>query len=206
MGDLGSAIRSIRTRLGNTMVEFAETIGAKQSTVSRYESGKLVPGRPVLLLLLQLAEGNERWPILGALGVDRGSAEGWNELRLIRALRTFERYLEASRSQRGNQEAGFAPQSALEAFAETAKKIILECQDLDPSVLSILDQWLKHGKNPEALEFFRHAAAYLDVELTASSSRKAVRRKQSPKPRPQAAEKASTTSTQARPTERGDYR
>jgi transcriptional regulator with XRE-family HTH domain len=161
------------------MVEFAGTIGAKQSTVSRYESGKLVPGRPVLLLLLQLAEANEKRPILEALGVDERFAEGWNELRLIEALRTFERYLEASRSQKGLREASSSPRPALEAFAETAKKIILECQDVHPSVLGILNQWLKYGKDPETLEFFRHAAAYLEVELTALSSPKTVRRRQS---------------------------
>ena len=172
MSDLGNAIRGVRTRLGKTMVEFAALIGAKQSTVSRYESGKLVPGRPSLLLLLQLAAGHERWPILGALGVDKRLAHDWNERRLIDALRTFEYYLEASTSQRAVQEASPRPLSPLDAFAEAAKKIILECQNVDLSLVTILNHWLKHYENPETLEFFRHAAAYLDVELTASDLRR----------------------------------
>ena len=45
MSALADAIRQIRKRLDKTMVQFAELIGCKQSTVSRYESGKLVPGR-----------------------------------------------------------------------------------------------------------------------------------------------------------------
>jgi len=42
------------------MVEFAGMIGRQQSTISRYEAGKLVPGCAVLILLLQLAQDAER--------------------------------------------------------------------------------------------------------------------------------------------------
>jgi transcriptional regulator with XRE-family HTH domain len=157
------------------MIEFAEMVGARQSTISRYEAGKLLPRRPALLLMLQLAEAEERWPILNALGVCRESAEGWSELRLIEALRTFERYIEAAGS-KGETPLGLTSGRSLELFAAAAKKAILEYQDIDLSVSSIVTLWLKHGRNPEAVKFFRHAEAYLKVELTTLASASAQRK------------------------------
>ncbi len=168
MSELGEAIREIRNRLGKTMVQFAEIIGAKQSTVSRYEAGKLIPGRPVLLLLLQLAKGSERDPVLDALGVEKGIAQGWDTLQLLGALRTFEGYLEGSRSDSRIRRVRADVRPSLEAFAEAAQKILLQCRDVDSSVVRVLNHWLDSGANPSAVEFFRHAAAYLDVELMAS--------------------------------------
>ncbi|MEN6535951.1 MAG: helix-turn-helix transcriptional regulator [Bryobacteraceae bacterium] len=179
MSELGKTIRGIRNRLGKTMVEFAEIIGAKQSTVSRYEAGKLIPGRPVLLLLLQLAKGNESGPVLDALGVEKGIAQGWNTLQLLEALKTFEGYLEGSRSDSRVRRVCADARPSLEAFAEVAQKILLQCRDVDSSVVRILNHWLDSGTDPSVVEFFRHAAAYLDVELKASQYRAPKNRRRS---------------------------
>ena len=56
MSKLGQAIRSIRKYRGETMTEFAKTLEINHSSVSRYESGKGVPGYKVMLALFDLAQ------------------------------------------------------------------------------------------------------------------------------------------------------
>ena len=148
------------------MVQFAEMIGCEQSTVSRYESGRLIPGRSVLILLLQLAEDAERTPILTALGVSRSGAGGWREQDLVAALKTFEDYLETSARPGTPPGPRTAPHGALAAFAKAAKRIVLEGADIEPALVSVLEHWLHHAHNPKACSYFRHAAAYLEVQLS----------------------------------------
>ena len=173
MSALADAIRQIRKRLDKTMVQFAELIGCKQSTVSRYESGKLVPGRSVLILLLQLARGAERQPVLDALGVTGKSPAGWGERQLATALRTFEDYLEVS----GPVRPPGAPAASLTQFARAAKRIVLAGQPVDPALVSILQHWTTGHADPKALDCFRHIAAYLEVELKLLAARTKPRRK-----------------------------
>jgi transcriptional regulator with XRE-family HTH domain len=168
------------------MVEFAEMIGCRQSTVSRYESGKLIPGRSVQLLILQLAQGAERKPILDALGVGPAAASGWPERDLFGALKTFEQYLNLPAHARAR-----APSASLAAFAKAAKVIVLERSEVDPAVVSIVQQWAQHGGNPKAVPHFRNIAAYLDVELSVLGASGRPRRRQrsrsSRRPRTQSA-------------------
>lgn len=171
MTDLGPAIYTIRKRLGKTMVQFAELIGCKQSTISRYESGKLIPGRSVLILLLQLAKGAERKPMLDALGVTRRAAAGWQEEDLVKSLRVFEQYLEADRGARIAGTAG----PTLAEFARTAQRIVLRGRPVDPALVSILRCWTDYQGNPKAAARFRDAARDLEVEL------KVLRRRRSPR-------------------------
>jgi DNA-binding transcriptional regulator YiaG len=56
---LPEMIRAIRRRLGDNQTQFAARIGTKQNTVSQYESGKLEPGKAVLLNLQRLAVTDE---------------------------------------------------------------------------------------------------------------------------------------------------
>jgi len=165
MTDLSHTIRAIRQRLGKTMVEFAEMVGCRQSTISRYESGKLLPGRSVLLLILQLAQGAERGPVLDALGVSPTAASGWAERDLIGALKTFEEYLEVSSRSAGRRARPRAPTASLAAFARAAKRIVLEGANIEPALASILERWLQHGADAKAQQYFQNAAAYLDVQL-----------------------------------------
>jgi transcriptional regulator with XRE-family HTH domain len=175
MDHIGKTIRSIRIRLEKTMVEFATLIGAKQSTVSRYEAGKLKPGRPVLILLLQLAKGGEKAAILQALGVERTVAQDLESRQLIEALRTFESYLESPLRHGKALQAKPDGGSTLVDFVKAAKRIILAYEDVDPSVTAVLNHWYKAGTDPGTREVFRNAAAYLDVELAAQRARKLKR-------------------------------
>ena len=172
MDHLGKAIRSIRVRLGKTMVEFASLIGAKQSTISRYEASKLTPGRPVLILLLQLAEGTEKAPILRALGIEQKTVQDLESRQLIEALQTFERYLESSGQSSKARHTKRDDGTELVDFANAAKRIILAYEDVDPSMTVILNFWHTFGADPGAREVFRNAAAYLDVELAAQKPSK----------------------------------
>jgi len=171
MTPLGPTIRTIRKRLGKTMVEFAEMIGCKQSTVSRYESGKLVPGRSVMILMLQLAQGSERTPVMNALGVTRAAAAGWTQPSLAQALKTFEDQLGQARAGGARR----APSASVAGFARAAKRILLAGQEVDPSLVSILELWGTHHANPKALPHFRHVAAYLEVELKLLGGKKSGR-------------------------------
>jgi len=50
------------------MAEFAEVLGTQQSTISRYESGQLVPSKSVLILLFLIARAREREALAKAIG------------------------------------------------------------------------------------------------------------------------------------------
>ena len=172
MNEIGIAIRNTRNRLGKTMAEFAEMIGCRQSTISRYESGRLTPSRTVLLLLLQLAKGADREVLLNSLGVECATRSDWNERDLLDALKTFEDYLAIARDQAGRGHGTRAgPGSPLVAFARAAKQVLLERPEPDPALVAVLNHWIGHRKNPKTHEYFRHVAAYLDVQLTVLEAR-----------------------------------
>jgi DNA-binding XRE family transcriptional regulator len=176
MSALSLAIRSLRKRLGKTMVQFADMIGCKQSTISRYESGKLVPGRTVLILLLRYAHASERQPILDALGVSCTAAQGWDQRELVDALKTFQDYLEVSAAARSRSAPRLGSAPALLAFAKAARQIVSQRSDVEPALVAILRHWIEHSRNRRAHEYFRHVAAYLDVELKVLQARRPKRR------------------------------
>ncbi len=74
MSSIEDTISAIRQRMSKSMVEFSRLVGAGQSSISRYESGKTIPGKTMLILLLLLAQGDEKEPLLKALGL-RDDAE-----------------------------------------------------------------------------------------------------------------------------------
>lgn len=164
MTAISPTIRNIRKRLGKTMAQFADMIGCRQSTVSRYESGKLIPGRTVLILLLQYAQASERPPILDALGVSRAAAAGWEQRKLVDASKTFGDCLKTSPTL-----PVYAP--GLVAFAKAARQIVSKGPDVEPSLAPILRHWIKHSTDPKAHQYFRHIAAYLDVKLRVLEAR-----------------------------------
>lgn len=163
---LGFAIRAVRERLRKTMSEFADMIGCRQSTVSRYEAGKLVPSRTVLLLLLQLAEGPEKQPLLAALGVPGSAAQGWIPSDLADALRTFDSYLSTAGGSADLTCSGAARGRTLARFAGLSAQIVSEGREIEPALAVVLELWLKHRANRQAWKYFRHVAAYLEVELS----------------------------------------
>lgn len=171
MTPIGIAIRNTRKNLGKTMAEFAEMIGCKQSTVSRYEAGGLAPSRTVLLLLLQLAKGVDRDAILESLGVENSTRGEWSERSLLDALKTFEDYLAIPGKRAKGTGTQSAPASRLAAFAKAAKQVLLERPEPDLALVTILEHWIRHRGNTKAHQYFRHVAAYLDVELSVLQAR-----------------------------------
>lgn len=161
MSELGSAIRQIRKRLNKTMVEFAGELKTTAATISRYESGKLLPSRAALLSLLGIAEGEERKAILDALGVDVDLREGWGEKGLDSALRTFEAYMALA----PGRERKLRKSELLADFARTASAIVKRNETIEPGLVDILDLWLRHSRNPEARQFFRYVAVFLKAQL-----------------------------------------
>jgi transcriptional regulator with XRE-family HTH domain len=81
------AVRTIRSRLGLSQAEFASKIGCNQNTVSRYESGKLLPSGAILPRVWRLADTvgrnllmaylNEQFELLGQ--EEQGSVLRWAE-------------------------------------------------------------------------------------------------------------------------------
>jgi transcriptional regulator with XRE-family HTH domain len=52
-------VKALRERLGLSQAQFADRIGVKQATVSRWESGQPVP-KPTMKLLAQMAISLDR--------------------------------------------------------------------------------------------------------------------------------------------------
>jgi transcriptional regulator with XRE-family HTH domain len=65
---LSEAIKCIRKRNGWSMQAFAAQLSVGHSAISRYESGKILPSKPVLQHLFALAKGVEKISISRAIG------------------------------------------------------------------------------------------------------------------------------------------
>ena len=75
--NLADSIRTIRFRLRLNQAALAARVGlTHHSNISKYERGALEPSPAVLMNLLRLAEGEERAPILEALGSSAGDRGG----------------------------------------------------------------------------------------------------------------------------------
>ena len=126
---LAKTIRSIRQGLKQTMVQFAESLGTEQSTISRYEAGQLVPSKTVLILLYVLASGDNREAILEALGAS--------------ATAIRERY-------RGAEETLMKLPSNTDTtiveFAEESAALV-RSREVDPELLDLVKLWRKHNGN-----------------------------------------------------------
>ncbi len=139
---------------------FARLVGTDQSTVSKYEAGKIAPSRSTLLNILRLAEGDaERNPILEALGVENPADLGMPQSEVDQAIEDFETYLK---------------QGGSAANKDGSKKRFIDLvrltldSEIDPAITGILAKWVKHRHDKAARKFFRNLDVYLDVELKAS--------------------------------------
>ncbi len=160
--NLPEALRLIRQRHSQTQAEFAERLGLTHSMISKYESGRAVPSRTVLMLYLRLAEGVEKPAILGALDVREDLQQGWSAGELEAALEDFQTYLQEKRVGHAKSKVG----ASIADFAREALGVLRDGRGVDPSVVEIIRRWRQHGQNPKAREFFQHARDYLEVELT----------------------------------------
>ncbi len=148
------------------MQQFGARLGCRHSTISMYEADKLRPSRSMLILLFQLADTDEeKAPILEALGVDEDMRAGWSREDLADALKDFEIYQDAKRAEK-DRPRKLPWRGALVEFAEAATLIVKEIGEVDRSLVDILRLWIRHHGDPELHEEFRHAAGYLEVELS----------------------------------------
>lgn len=160
---LGDTISAIRHRMGKSMVEFSRLVGANQSSVSRYESGKTPPGKTMLILLLLLAQGDEKAPLLQALGL-RDDAEIQQVFEgALASLVEYERLAARSRD-RSKKDAGLA-EFVTEAAAIAAARL-----SVDPVVADILRLLRTSKASPKIQAHLRTMMALLNVALAESKA------------------------------------
>lgn len=160
---LGETISTIRQRLGKTMVEFARLVGSDHSSVSRYESGQIVPGKTMLILILLLAQGDEKPPLLKALGMrDDGETQQAFE-GALESLLEYERLATRSRSRS-------AKDTGLTEFVKEAVAIANARLSLDPAVAEVLRRLRASNANRRVQAHFRNFLVYLDIALAESKS------------------------------------
>ena len=87
-GKYALAVKMIRDRLGLTQAEFADRLGCIQNTVSRYESGKLIPSTDMLARIWKLSSQVERALLIGFLGEDFSTLEQREQEDLLIAAET----------------------------------------------------------------------------------------------------------------------
>lgn len=131
MSTLPATIRTIRQRLDQTMNEFAESLGTDQSTISRYESGRVVPSRTVLILLFLLASSHERDVIREAMGE---FSEGALLARYKGAEELLKRLPKGSDTSRAE-------------FAEASAALISSKEPIESALVEVLQLFGRHGRN-----------------------------------------------------------
>ena len=153
---LGDTIQAVRKRLHMTRAQYASELWTSLSNVSRYERGQVKPGKRVLLHLLKLSEGDERQPILDALGVANESE--------IKASIAGDLALLRSQLMPGPGSAGSDPLRA-EFAREAAAIVSLDEVPMDPALVEILRRWRKHSGARQMKVHLRRFLAYLDLAL-----------------------------------------
>jgi transcriptional regulator with XRE-family HTH domain len=139
-----------------TRAQYASELWTSLSNVSRYERGQVKPGKRVLLHLLKLSEGDERQPILDALGVANESEIKANIAGDLALLR--------SQLMPGAPNAASDPLRA-EFAREAAAIVSLDEVQMDPALVEILRRWRKHSGTRQMKVHLRRFLAYLDLAL-----------------------------------------
>jgi transcriptional regulator with XRE-family HTH domain len=150
MSSLAKTVKSIRKRLGKTQSEFATTLKVQPPTISRYESGKIVPSLFVLVQLHDLANTDEKRVFEEALGF-LGDAVKRGSIRPISGP-DFAGFTFGGRRVIANAHLTDAQQKAI----HEAKQPLDEIEAL----------WAQYSADKRAVEFFREAATYLRVRLS----------------------------------------
>jgi transcriptional regulator with XRE-family HTH domain len=150
------AISVIRRRMGKTMAEFALLIGSDHSIVSRYESGKVPPSNSMLILLLLLAQGEEKTPLLKALGIGNDAELQAAFQGALNSLLEYGRLAARSRSKA-------AKEAGLREFVKEAAAIANSGISLDPAVAEVLRRLRTPGASRQIQAHFRTFVACLDI-------------------------------------------
>jgi transcriptional regulator with XRE-family HTH domain len=164
LSSLAETISAIRQRLGKTMVEFARLVGSDHTSVSRYESGQIVPGKPILILLLLLAQGDEKPPLVKALGLrdDDETQRGFEGA--LASLLEYERQAARSRG-KARKDAG------LTEFVKEAAAIANARLSVDPAVAEVLRRLRESKADRKMQTQFRNFLIYLDIAMPHSKAR-----------------------------------
>ena len=160
---IAEAVRSIRTRRRTKLTEFAKLIASDPGTISRYESGAIAPSKAALLVLLLLAEGDEKQPILDALGVVDDSKI---QEDFAGARQALEEYCRSSRKRSGKTKQNLV----LAEFAKEAVAIVTGREAVEPSLVKLVQLWRQYGSDSRIHQHFRTAFSYLEVALTGTKS------------------------------------
>jgi transcriptional regulator with XRE-family HTH domain len=183
MKDVADAVRSVRKALGKSQDEFAEILGCRRNTVSRYELGKLMPGPIILVRMLDVAENaglarldaTQRIQVLlrgqFAQGLFGSAGGGFDQAvalgrtiapGLVREM-TLSGELLSSLSESKRNDPSFRK------FAVAVAQVIEECDAIDDSIIGILELWAAHCQRPGAAERFRDALGFLRARLWCSA-------------------------------------
>lgn len=154
---LAETIHSIRKRLKLTQSEFGKRIGVRANTVSQYENGLILPGRSALLLLLPLAEDDEREPILEALGEVPSEMQLWEADIRRRADDARKELSEFFAKMDGGQR-------ARERFFDLAIRIVKNSRSPTP-LIRALELWDQHAGSSAAREVYEEAIMALATDL-----------------------------------------
>lgn len=159
---LPESIKSIRKRLGLTMVQLAAHLGVDQSVVSRYEHGKTQPGHFVLMRLLRMADGDEeREPILEALGIPLAAFRVLGYEGVMQEIQRFDRFFVPRRRSR----------STRAELLRLAKLVASDRANEVPSALvEILRLWTESLDKKVAEQVLENAATYIAIRLKESNS------------------------------------
>lgn len=164
---LPHAIRAIRARTGKTLVQLAADLGVKQPTVSQYESGKAKPSPKVLLRLLDMAEGDERGPII-------------QELRR-KGVQTLE---DAKRVLGVVVDSDEDIPEGLVRLAQLLRRLVEQNLDIEPVLLDLLELWERYRSDPLFSDFWPRLTDWVDRELGEKLGRRPTRKKYVPPPEP----------------------
>lgn len=154
---LAETIHSIRKRLKLTQSEFGKRIGVRANTVSQYENGLILPGRSALLLLLPLAEGDEREPILEALGEVPSEMQLWEADINRRVDEAHEELVKVVAKMEGGQR-------ARERFFDLAMRIVRSSRTPLP-LIRALELWDQYADSSDAREVYEEAVMALATNL-----------------------------------------
>ena len=162
---LGKTITTVRRRLKMTMTEFASLIGSDNSTISRYEAGRIIPSKPVLILLLLLAHAEERKPFMEALGVGEETpiSPAFSDPMAILTLQG----LSTPKSRGGHRDPGLAD------FAREIAAMAKAGQRIHPALIRAVQLLRAHDlSDREMREHFTRFVHYLEISLVGRKTRK----------------------------------
>ncbi len=165
---LPEAIASIRRRAGKTLMEIAKEVGVRHPTFSQYESGKAKPSPKVLLRLLEMAEGEERQPILEEL-----------HRKGVRTVEDAKRVLGVVVDEEDDVPEG------LVQLAQHLRRRVQQNLDVEPILLELLELQEKHASDPRFSDFWLRLTQFIDRELEDRLGRRPLRQpKYVPPPEP----------------------